>query len=68
MKEFKQNLEKVEVEFTDSKETADSLKQYYDEKLMKQEDEHELEVINIEEQHKNLRRQKEDEMNTLVSQ
>jgi hypothetical protein len=43
--EFKQNLEKVEVEFVDSKETANSLKLYYDEKLRKQEDEHELEVI-----------------------
>ena len=33
--EFKQNLEKVEVEFVDSKETANSLKLYYDEKLRK---------------------------------
>ena len=33
--EFKQNLEKVEVEFVDSKQTANSLKLYYDEKLRK---------------------------------
>lgn len=39
-KEFKQNLEKVEVEFNDSKETATSLKKYYDERLLRQEDEH----------------------------
>jgi len=66
--EFKQNLEKVEVEFTDSKETSNSLKQYYDEKLLKQEDEHEFEIIEIEENHKKFKKEKEYEMNKLVSQ
>jgi hypothetical protein len=66
--EFKQNLEKVEVEFVDSKETANSLKLYYDEKLRKQEDEHEFEVIEVEESHKRHKKDKESEMNKLVTE
>ena len=66
--EFKQNLEKVEVEFVDSKQTANSLKLYYDEKLRKQEDEHEFEVIEVEESHKRCKKDKESEMNKLVTE
>jgi len=66
--EFKQNLEKVEVEFVDSKQTAHSLKLFYDEKLRKQEDEHEFEVIEVEESHKRYTKDKASEMNKLVTE
>jgi len=42
---FKGNLKLVQAEYEDSKKTADSLKQIYEEKLTQQEDEHEAEIM-----------------------
>ena len=66
--EFKQNLLKVQAEFNDSKSTCNNLKQHYDEKIKKQEDEHELEVIEIEERHKEKKQEKNHECETLRAQ
>ena len=66
--EFKQNLLKVQAEFNDSKSTGNNLKQHYDEKIKKQEDEHELEVIEIEERHTEKKQEKNHECETLRAQ
>ena len=44
LKEFTNNLGKVQEEYEDSKKTADGLKMMYEEKLTQQEDEHEIEI------------------------
>lgn len=43
----------MQEEFTESQRASESLKMYYEEKLRKQEDEHELEIIDTKENHKN---------------
>jgi hypothetical protein len=51
LKEFTNNLQKVQVEYEDSKKTADGLKQMYEEKLTQQEDEHESEINDLKLKH-----------------
>lgn len=65
VQEFKQNLLKVQAEFNDSKQTGNSLKQYYDERINKLEEVHELEIIEIEENHKEKKKEKHAEWVTL---
>lgn len=66
--EFKSNLLKVEVEFNESKYTAQSLEQYYSERLLKQEDEHQLELVEIERLHKKVKTEKDAASEALVKQ
>lgn len=52
LREFKNNLLKVQDEYKDSKKTANSLQDIYETKLNQQEDEHEDEIFEIKEKHK----------------
>ena len=51
MKEFKTNLENVKEEYEDSKKTAVTLQDIYEQKLENQEGEHETEVQDIKLKH-----------------
>lgn len=53
MEEFKSNLLKVQEEMKDAQSATQVLKDYYEEKLKSQYDEHEMEIVKSNDSHKN---------------
>ena len=51
VEEFANNLNKVQEEYEESKEVSEGLKSYYDNKLKKQEDDHENDIVQRNEEH-----------------
>jgi predicted nucleic acid-binding Zn-ribbon protein len=64
MGEFRGNLENVKDEYEDSKKTAHNLQEIYEDKLDNQENEHETEVSEIKQKHKDDTELLKEELNT----
>jgi chorismate mutase len=65
VEEFKTNLLKVQEEMKDAQSATQVLKDYYEEKLRSQYDEHEMEIVKSNDSHKNKKQELENQWNEL---